>query len=183
MIFVATELEGAYRVEPETIEDERGFFARTWCREEFRTYGLCDDLVQCNVSFNLLKGTLRGMHYQTPPHEEVKLVRCTMGAVFDVIVDLRPDSPTWQQWTACELTAENRRMLYIPEGFAHGFQTLCDRTEVSYQMSVPYRPEAAAGFRFNDPSVGVLWPYAPSMISQRDQSLPLLETQAKLDAA
>ncbi len=183
MIFVATKLEGAYLVEPEAIEDERGLFARTWCREEFRAQGLCDDLVQCNVSFNRLKGTLRGMHYQTPPHAEVKLIRCTMGAIFDVIVDLRPDSPTWRQWTANELTAENRTMLYVPAGFAHGFQTLCDRSEVSYQMSAPYCPEAATGFRFDDPSVGVRWPFPPSMISRRDRSLPLLETQGKLDAA
>ena len=147
MIFTETRLAGAYLIEPERIEDERGFFARTWCRDEFERHGLNPRLVQCNVSYNARRGTLRGMHYQAKPHEEAKLVRCTRGAIYDVIVDLRPDSPTYRQWVAAELTAENRRMLYIPEGFAHGFQTLADETEVFYQMSELFHPESARGVR------------------------------------
>lgn len=130
MKFTETQLKGAYIIEPELIRDERGFFARSWCQKEFIEQGLNPNLVQCNISFNLKKGTLRGMHYQAKPHEEAKLVRCTMGAIYDVIIDLRPESPTFKQWVAVKLTAENRKMLYIPEGMAHGFQTLVDNTEV-----------------------------------------------------
>ncbi len=135
MIFTQTPLAGAYLIDPERIVDERGFFARTWCRDEFERHGLETRLVQCNISYNARRGTVRGMHYQAKPHEEVKLVRCTQGAIHDVIVDVRPDSPTYLRWFAQELTAENRRMFYIPGGFAHGFQTLSDDAEVSYQMS------------------------------------------------
>lgn len=169
MIFDETKLKGAFVIEPERVEDERGFFARTWCREEFRAHGLNSQLVQCNVSFNKKKGTLRGMHYQAAPHQEAKLVRCTMGAIYDVIVDLRPASATFREWVAVELTASNRRMLYIPEEFAHGFQTLEDGTEVFYQMSEVYAPECAGGVRWNDPAFHIEWPDDARVISARDQ--------------
>ena len=158
MIFRETKLKGAFIIEPERLEDERGLFARTFCEEEFKAHGLNSRVVQCNISFNKKKGTLRGMHYQVAPHEEAKLVRCTRGAIYDVIVDLRPDSPTFKQWVAVELTADNHRMLYIPEGFAHGFQTLEDNTEVFYQMSELYHPESARGVRWDDPVFGIEWP-------------------------
>ena len=135
MKFIETELKGAFLINPEPLEDERGFFARTWCRKEFEQHGLNPDWVQCNISYNKRKGTLRGMHYQIAPYAEAKLVRCTMGAIYDVIIDLRPDSKTYRQWISAELSAENRKMIYIPQGFAHGFQTLVDNTEVFYQMS------------------------------------------------
>jgi dTDP-4-dehydrorhamnose 3,5-epimerase len=168
LIFSETDLRGAFIVEPERIEDERGFFARSWCETEFREHGLNPHLVQCNISFNRRKGTLRGMHYQVAPHEEAKLVRCTMGAVYDVILDLRPDSPTFRRWTAVELNAVNRRMLYVPEGFAHGFQTLTDDTELFYQMSVAHVGGAARGVRWDDPAFGIRWPPPPRIISARD---------------
>src|SRR5688500_11400400 len=142
MIFTETDLKGAYIIEPEKLEDERGFFARTWCAREFEEHGLNPRLAQCNISYNHKKGTLRGMHFQAKPYEEAKLVRCTIGAIYDVIIDLRPQSPTYTQWTAVELTADNHRMLYVPEGFAHGFQTLMDQTEVFYQMSNLYNPQS-----------------------------------------
>jgi len=170
MIFKETKLKGAFIIEPERLEDERGFFARTWCQREFEAHGLNPRLVQCNISFNKKKGTLRGMHYQIAPYEETKLVRCTMGAIFDVIIALRPDSPTFKQWVAVELTAENRRMLSIPEGFAHGFQTLEDNTEVFYQMSEFYHPECARGVRWNDPAFGTEWPLSDPILSDKDRS-------------
>ena len=172
MIFTETKLKGAFIIDMEPIEDERGFFARSWCREEFESHNLNPHLAQCNISFNKKKGTLRGMHYQSPPHEEAKLVRCTMGALFDVIIDLRPDSPTYKQWMGEELTAHNRRMLYIPEGFAHGFLTLEDSTEVFYQMSTLYVPNSASGIRWNDPVFNIIWPENPKVLSQSDQSYP-----------
>jgi dTDP-4-dehydrorhamnose 3,5-epimerase len=168
MIFTPTSLKGAYLVDPELAQDERGAFARTFCQNEFRERGLRDFFVQCNISFNKKKGTLRGMHYQAAPHEEAKLVRCTAGAIYDVIVDLRPDSSTYRQWTSVELTAANRRALYIPEGLAHGFQTLCDDSEVFYQMSEFYHPECARGFRWNDPQFAIQWPTATLIISGSD---------------
>ena len=174
MQFIPTELEGAFIIEPERIEDARGFFARSWCAAEFESRGLAGHIVQCNISFNRRRGTLRGMHYQKAPYAEAKLVRCTLGAIYDVMVDLRPDSPTYRRWTGVELTAENRRMLYVPQGFAHGFQTLADGSEVFYQMSQAYEPQAAAGFRFDDPAVGIRWPIAAGIISEKDRSLPLL---------
>ena len=158
MIFTETKLAGAFVIEPERVEDERGFFARTWCVREFEERGLNTRLVQCNISFNKQKGTLRGMHFQIEPHAETKLVRCTMGAMYDVIVDVRPDSPTLGRWVAVELSADNRKMLYIPEGFAHGFQTLVDNTEVFYQMAEFYHPESARGLRWDDPVLGIAWP-------------------------
>ena len=172
MIFKETKLKGAFIIEPERIEDERGFFARTFCRNEFEAHGLNPHLVQCSVSFNKKKGTLRGMHYQTAPHEEAKLVRCTSGAIYDVMLDLRPNSPTFKQWVSVELTGENRRMLYVPEGMAHGFQTLQDETEVLYQMSEFYNPEAARGVRWDDPSFTVQWPSKPLIVSRKDTSYP-----------
>jgi dTDP-4-dehydrorhamnose 3,5-epimerase len=156
--FVELKLGGAFRIEPERRADERGFFARTWCRREFAARGVCCDWVQCNVSYNRRRGTLRGLHYQAAPWGEAKLVRCTAGGVYDVIVDLRPGSPTRGRWEAVELTAENRWQLFVPEGFAHGFQTLADDTELFYQMGREYCPEAARGLRWDDPALAISWP-------------------------
>lgn len=172
MKFYPTELSGAYLIEPDPVQDERGFFARTFCTKEFRESGLNPNLEQCNVSFNKKKGTLRGMHYQSEPHGEIKLVRCTMGSIYDVIVDLRPHSPTYKKWIAVELSAKNRKMLYIPEGFAHGFQTLEDNAEVFYQMSTFYVPAAARGVPWNDPTFAIDWPHDERIISQKDQQYP-----------
>lgn len=168
MIFTETPLKGAYSIELERIEDERGFFARSWCVREFEEHNLNPNLVQCNVSFNKQKGTLRGMHYQAAPHEEAKLVRCTKGALYDVIIDLRSDSNTYCQWFAVELSAENYKMLYVPEGFAHGFQTLEDNTVVFYQMSKFYHPECARSVRWDDPAFGIEWSLPSKIISQKD---------------
>lgn len=173
MIFSETELQGAFVVELEPRHDERGFFARAWCRNEFEDNGLTGRLAQCNISFNHEAGTLRGMHYQVPPHEEVKLIRCTRGAIFDVIVDLRPDSTTFRNWIGVELTAENRHALYVPEGFAHGYQTLVDATETFYQVSAFYSPEAERGVRWDDPAFGIEWPPTRRrIISDKDRSWP-----------
>jgi dTDP-4-dehydrorhamnose 3,5-epimerase len=172
MRFTETQLAGAYIIDPERIEDARGFFARTWDRHEFEARGLNTNLAQCNISYNTRRGTLRGMHYQAAPHAETKLVRCTSGAIYDVIVDLRPSSPTLRQWLAVELSAANRRMLYIPEGFAHGFQTLADHSEVFYQMAAFYASGYARGVRWNDPAFGIVWPETPQVISARDQVYP-----------
>jgi dTDP-4-dehydrorhamnose 3,5-epimerase len=175
MIFLETLLKGAYVVELERHEDERGFFARSWCEKEFSSKSLETKLVQCNVSFNKRKGTLRGLHYQLPPHAEAKLVRCTRGALYDVIVDLRSGSPTFLKWFGVELTAENYRMLYIPERFAHGFQTLKDGTEIFYQMSEFYSPEAARGLCWDDPRLGIAWPLADLTISKKDMEYANLD--------
>jgi dTDP-4-dehydrorhamnose 3,5-epimerase len=172
MIFAETTLKGAFLVELERREDARGFFARTWCQREFEAHGVNTRWVQCNISFNKRKGTLRGMHYQAAPHAEAKLVRCTRGAVYDVILDLRRDSPTFKQWLAVKLTADNRRMLFIPEGFAHGFQTLADDTEVFYQMSEFFAPQYAKGVRWNDPSFDIAWPADERTMSKRDRNYP-----------
>jgi dTDP-4-dehydrorhamnose 3,5-epimerase len=169
VIFTETALKGTFIIEPERCEDERGFFARTWCIREFEGHGLNPRVVQCNVSYNKKKGTLRGMHFQAAPHEEAKLVRCTMGAIYDVIIDLRPTSPTYAKHVAVVLSAQNRRMLFIPEGFAHGFQTLEDHAEVFYQMSEMYVPECARGVRWDDPAFGIQWPDDDRIISERDQ--------------
>lgn len=152
--------------------DERGFFARTWCSREFEEHGLNPKLVQCSISFNVRRGTLRGMHYQAAPFAEAKLVRCTQGTIYDVVVDLRPDSPTFRQWTGARLSSENRHMMYVPEGCAHGFLTLEDETEVFYQMSEFYRAEAARGVRWNDPQFGIAWPEEVVVISERDRTYP-----------
>lgn len=168
MKFIATSLADAWVIEPDRLEDERGYFARTFCRDEFVSHGLNPELVQCNVSYNAKKGTLRGMHYQLHPHEEAKLVRCTRGMIFDVIIDIRPASPTFREWFSVELSAENGRQLYVPEGFAHGFQVLLGGSEVFYQMSARYVPVAARGIRWNDPAFGIPWPLTNPIVSQRD---------------
>jgi dTDP-4-dehydrorhamnose 3,5-epimerase len=175
MIFRETPLAGAWVLEPERFEDERGFFARTYCRREFEARGLDPAIAQCSVSFNHRRGTLRGLHFQTAPHEEVKLVRVTRGAVWDVIVDLRPGSPTLRRHFAVVLSAENRHELYIPKGMAHGFQTLEDAAEVFYQISEFYAPESARGFRWDDPAFAIPWPEPVTIISEKDLNLPLFE--------
>lgn len=172
MIFYETTLKDARIVDLEKREDERGFFARSWCRREFAANGLNPALAQCSISFNPHRGTLRGMHYQAKPFEEAKLVRCTSGSLYDVIIDLRPDSPTFRKHLGVQLTAANRRMLYVPEGFAHGFLTLEDATEVFYQISEFYAPEAQRGVRWNDPAFAVKWPEEPRLMSARDRSFP-----------
>jgi len=172
VIFIATALKGAFIIEPERREDARGFFARAWCQQEVAAHDLNPFVVQCNVSFNKKKGTLRGMHYQVAPCAEEKLVRCTMGAIYDVIIDIRPESPTFKQYLSIVLTAQNRRMLYIPKGFAHGFQTLEDDTEVFYQMSEFYAPEYARGIRWNDAAFGIQWPDDERIVLERDQTYP-----------
>ncbi len=173
MIFRETKLPGAFIVEVQRLEDDRGFFGRIFCRHEFLAQGLNPDVAQCSVSFNRKAGTLRGMHYQEAPHAEDKLIRCTRGGLYDVIIDLRENSPTFRQWVSVELTGENRRMLYIPRGFAHGFQTLNDNTEVVYQMSEFYHPESARGVRWNDPAFGIQWPAADgAILSDRDRDWP-----------
>lgn len=172
MIFTETKLAGAFVIELERRTDPRGFFARTFCQEEFEAHGLKTEVVQCNVSFNERKGTLRGMHYQATPFAEAKLVRCTSGSIYDVIIDLRPASATFKRHFAVELSAENRRMLYIPEDFAHGFQTLQDDTEVFYQMAQRYSAEHARGVRWNDPAFGIEWPEGERIIIERDGNYP-----------
>jgi dTDP-4-dehydrorhamnose 3,5-epimerase len=175
MLFHETRLKGAFLIEPERREDERGFFARTWCREEFAAHGIHARWVQCNISANSRAGTLRGMHFQAEPHPEAKLIRCTMGAVYDVIVDVRTGSATYGQWVGVELSAENRRQIYVPEGFAHGFQTLADDTELFYQMSEFYHPELMRGFRWDDPALQIDWPPCRErIIAARDLALPNL---------
>ena len=175
MKFLPTPLTGAYLIELELREDERGFFARSFCQNEFKAHGLDPVLAQCNVSFNSKRGTLRGLHYQAEPHAEAKLVRCTRGAIWDVIVDLRKNSPTVRQWHSAELTAENRRAIYIPAGFAHGFQTLADDTEVLYQMSEFYHPESARGVRWDDRTLAIRWPIKDAVISPRDRAFPTFD--------
>jgi dTDP-4-dehydrorhamnose 3,5-epimerase len=179
VIFQELSIPGAWLLEPEKQEDDRGFFARAWCQREFAAHSLTTVFVQCNISFNKKKGTLRGLHYQAPPYGEAKLVRCTQGALYDVIVDLRRDSPTRGQWLAVELSAVNYRLLYIPAGIAHGFQTLADNTEIFYQMSEFYQPDAARGIRWDDPELNIPWPLPHPIISPRDltfQDLRVWET-------
>lgn len=178
MIFVPTALAGAFIVEPERMADERGFFARTWCREAFARQGIDVEIVQASVSHNRRAGTLRGMHFAWPPSREGKLVRCERGAVHDVIVDLRPDSPTFTKHVAVELNEDSRRALYIPPGFAHGFQTLADETEVLYMMTDSYRAELADGVRFDDVAFGIRWPRPVTVIVERDRTYPDFDRQA-----
>jgi dTDP-4-dehydrorhamnose 3,5-epimerase len=168
--FHQTKLLGVFELDLEAHRDERGFFARTWCEREFEAHGLNPRVVQCSISFNTRKGTLRGMHYQVPPFAEVKIVRCTQGAVYDVVLDLRPESPTYRDWVAVVLSSANRRMLYIPDGCAHGFLTLEDETEVFYQMSEFYDPGSTRGVRWDDPAFGITWPGKVEVISQRDNA-------------
>ena len=170
MLFTKTELKGAYIIKLEPLEDERGFFARTFCKKEFEAHGLNANIVQCNISFNKKKGTIRGMHYQADPYEEIKLVRCTMGTIYEVIIDIRPDSTSYTQWIAVELTAENYRMLYIPKGFAHWFQAFIDNTEVFYHMSEFYHPECTRGIKWDDPSIRIKWPISNPILSDKDKA-------------
>ena len=172
MKFTQTPLTGAYIINLEKKTDDRGFFARTWCTQEFGQHGLNPNLVQQNMSLTLKKGTLRGMHFQTPPHAETKVVRCTRGAIYDVIIDLRPNSPTHKHWFGVELTAKNYQMIYVPEGFAHGFVTLTDNSEVSYLVTAFYNPESDSGVRYNDPAFNIKWPIPITTISDKDASFP-----------
>lgn len=176
MKFLKTEIMGLFIVELETHNDERGFFARTFCPQEFKSRGLNPQLDQCSLSYNKHAGTLRGIHYQIEPFEEAKLVRCSRGKIFDVCVDLRSDSPTFLHHVTCELDSEMHRALYIPEGCGHGFQTLVDQTEVFYQISSEYAPQASRGLRYDDPGLAIDWPFKPSVISEKDLSYPLIET-------
>lgn len=174
MKFSRTKLDGLWLIELELREDERGFLARTYCEQEFTAHGLTTRWPQCNLTFTKQRGMIRGMHFQADPKPESKLIRCAAGAIYDVLVDVRRDSPTFGQWEGFELTAQNRRTLYVPGGFAHGFQSLTDNCEVFYQMSEFYVPELARGLRFNDAQVGITWPIANPTLSERDRHLPLL---------
>jgi len=176
MVFKETKLQGAYVISLEPLIDERGFFARTFCQEEFKKHNLNTTIAQANISYNKTKGTLRGLHMQLPPNEESKLIKCIRGAIYDVIVDLRKNSSTFKQWIGVELNADNHQMVYVPEGFAHGFITLENNTEVTYQMNQFYKPGSEKGFRFNDPAFDIIWPMQPKVISERDKSFPLLVT-------
>ena len=172
MKFYKAQLEGSYIIELDKLEDDRGFFARTWCQKELREHGLAARVAQANVSFNANAGTLRGMHYQVAPYEETKLIRCTRGSLYDVIIDLRRDSPTYKQWMGVELTEKNYKMLYVPAHFAHGFVTLEDDTEVIYFVSEFYTPGAERGLRWNDPEFGITWPRQVQVISEKDANWP-----------
>ncbi|OON66051.1 dTDP-4-dehydrorhamnose 3,5-epimerase [Hymenobacter sp. CRA2] len=172
MIFTETELAGAFIIDVDRMSDERGFFARSWCEDEFAAHGITAAPVQANVSSNPRKGTLRGMHLQLEPFGETKLVRCTRGAIYDVIVDMREESPTYGQWLGVELTAESFRMLFVPARFAHGFITLKDDTDVCYQVSAKYAPGYERGLRWNDPAIGIKWPIEPTVISEKDRRHP-----------
>ncbi|MEH2175823.1 dTDP-4-dehydrorhamnose 3,5-epimerase [Nostoc sp.] len=177
MIFTETKIKEAFIVDLELHRDIRGFFARSFCTQEFQNRGLKPTIAQCNLSFNYKKGTLRGMHYQMPPSQETKLVRCIRGAIYDVIIDLRPDSPSYLSHIGIELTAENRLALYIPDRCAHGFQTLSDETEVMYQMGDFYAPEYAGGYRYDDPAFGIQWPLSVTEISDKDRAWSLFESK------
>lgn len=172
MIFQEGKVAGAFQIRLDPRADERGFFARSWCQREFDQQGLNPNLVQCNISYNPRKHTMRGMHYQAEPFAEAKVVRCVAGSIYDVVIDLRPESPTFREWMGVTLTAANRYMLYIPEGCAHGFLTLEDQTEVLYQMSEFYQAESARGVRWDDPAFGIKWPAMPELMSERDRTYP-----------
>jgi dTDP-4-dehydrorhamnose 3,5-epimerase len=172
MIFDPLPLSGAFRIQPQLLTDERGAFARRFCAEEFRARGLESDLLQRSISINLRAGTIRGFHFQVAPHVETKLVRCTRGAIFDVIVDLREGSPTYGQWHGEELSSDNHLMLYVPKGFAHGFQSLVDNTEVDYEITPAYVPGAVGGFRYDVPALAINWPIKDVIVSERDKTLP-----------
>jgi dTDP-4-dehydrorhamnose 3,5-epimerase len=173
MKFSETKLKGAFIIEPEKAEDDRGFFARMWCQNEFKAQGLSPNFVQINLSFNKYRGIIRGLHYQTTPYEEAKLFRCTRGAIYDVIIDLRPESPTYLKWAGFELTADNRKMLYVPENFANGYQALSDNAEVFYLVSQFYSPDSEKGIRYNDPAFNIEWPEKDdSVISEKDRCWP-----------
>lgn len=172
MIFTETRLKGAFFIHLERLDDERGFFARSWCEQEFQAHGIHAAWVQCNISFNTAIGTLRGMHFQAAPHEEAKLIRCTMGAIYDVLVDLRPDSTSYLQWVAAELNSQNRAMVFAPAGVAHGFLSLTASSEVFYMMSERYVPGCSRGVRWNDPALAITWPSEVRVISRQDMSWP-----------
>ena len=180
MRFNPTELDGLWIIEPQRINDQRGSFARTFCRHEFAEQGLHNDFCQSSISRSHLKHTLRGLHFQEAPHQEIKLVSCVSGAIWDVAVDLRPTSRTYLQWLSTILTAENGLQFYIPEGFAHGFLSLCDNVTVSYSISVPYAESSAKGIRYDDPAIGICWPSAPAVISERDLAWPSWKSSALL---
>jgi len=173
MVFTESRIPGAWIIDVTAIHDDRGLFAMTWLPDEFRRHGIEPALAQCNLAFNYQRGTLRGMHFQTAPHAQAKIIRCTRGALLDVVVDLRPESPAYRQWQAVELTADNRRMLYMPEGIAHGYLTLADDTEAYYHASAPWEPKAESGVRWDDPAFGIAWPFAPQVISTKDAAWPL----------
>ncbi len=170
MIFSETKIKGAFIIDPELITDERGFFARSFCKEELQKQGLETDIVQCNISYNKKKGTLRGMHYQVPPFEEAKIVSCTKGSIYDVVVDLRRDSPTFKKWVAAELSEKNFKMVYIPRGCAHGFQTLDNNSIVYYQMTEYFHPECARGLPWDNLSIGIVWPVPDMIMSEKDKN-------------
>lgn len=172
MIFTKTYLQGAYVLDINRIEDDRGFFARAWCRREFEEHGLNPNVVQTNIGYSKMKGTIRGMHFQAPPWGEVKVVRCTAGAIYDVVVDLRADSPTHKRWIGIELTESNRRMLYVPEGFAHGYETLTDDAEICYQTTQFYQSRFSCGVRYDDKAFNILWPLPAGIMSEQDRSWP-----------
>ncbi len=172
MIFTETELKGAYIIDTKKIGDDRGFFGRIWCQDEYETHGLKTNIAQSNIGVSSMKGTLRGLHFQKPPHQEVKIIRCSRGAIYDVIVDLRPESATYQKWLAVELNEKNTRMLYVPEGFAQGYMTLTDDTEMYYLTTAVYAPDSAFGIRYNDPSINIEWPLPIASISENDQNWP-----------
>jgi dTDP-4-dehydrorhamnose 3,5-epimerase len=172
MIFGKTQLDGAWLIDIDPKQDERGFFARTWCRRELAARGLDTEIAQESVSYTRHRGAVRGLHFQRSPHEETKIVRCARGAIFDVIIDLRPSSPTYLRWRGFDLTADNRRAVYIPKGFAHGFQTLTEDVEIAYQISEFYAPGAAAGYRYNDSAFAIVWPLPVTVISERDLGWP-----------
>ena len=180
MIFRETPISGAYVIEPERIEDHRGFFARIWCKKELGQRGLETELAQSNIGFSSRRGTLRGLHFQEAPHTEVKIVRCTRGSIFDVIVDLRPDSSSYKRWFGTELSDENGKMIYAPEGCAQGYITLTDNSEMYYHTSDFYHPESASGVRYNDPEFGVVWPVEIAVISQQDKEWPDYSTRSRL---
>jgi dTDP-4-dehydrorhamnose 3,5-epimerase len=174
VIFKETTLPGAYVIEPERINDQRGFFARVWCKNELQQHGLRTEVSQSNVGFSYRKGTLRGLHFQKFPHAESKIVRCTRGAIFDVIVDLRPESPTYMRWLGIELSDENHKMIYVPEGMAQGYITLFDNTEMNYHTSKFFNAESASGVRFDDPALAIKWPIAATVVSEQDRNWPLI---------
>jgi dTDP-4-dehydrorhamnose 3,5-epimerase len=182
MIFTETKLKGAFIIDVDKREDERGFFGRAWCKKEFEEQGLNSDTVQANVSYSIHRGTLRGMHYQVAPYSECKTVRCTSGSLYDVIVDIRPGSPTYTQWIGVELTAQSFRMLYVPAGFAHGFITLEDHTSVHYMVTQYYTPGAEEGLRYNDPAFAIAWPFEPIVVSVKDRTHPFFSEKFSLTA-
>jgi dTDP-4-dehydrorhamnose 3,5-epimerase len=180
VIFRETTLPGAYVLEPERMDDHRGFFARVWCKRELHQHGLKGELVQSNVGFSYRRGTLRGLHFQKPPHAEVKIVRCTRGAIFDVIVDTRPESPSYKRWFGVELNEGNGRMIYVPEGFAQGYMTLADNTEINYHTSEFYNAEAAFGIRYDDPAFRIQWPLVATEVSEQDRNWPFIEQRQEV---